>query len=67
MHLQRVGKVKPSQCTAELLPGLKLWNYLPVGKGEGKGKAVGQEVVNLTHQPASHNYHQVQINGEMTK
>ena len=37
------------------------------GKGEGKGKAVGQEVVNLTHQPASHNYHQVQINGEMTK
>ena len=37
------------------------------GKGEGKGNALGQEVVNLTHQPASHNYHQIQINGEMTQ
>ena len=42
MHLQRVGKVKPSQCTAELLPGLKLWNYLPGGKVKGREKLWGR-------------------------
>ena len=42
MHLQRAGKVKPSQCTAELLPGLKLWNCLPGAGGGGEGRREGK-------------------------